>query len=145
MGLKFTPGGLVMTKFRRQKFKIETAKKLLKVATDDFYAAEVLLTAPKARPETILYLIQQGIEKSLKAVLIHRQQAVPLTHDLDVLISELPEELIKNLPPGSGELTQYATIRRYLDGEELLERDDLLEALRVGMIFSNWATQKLSE
>ncbi|MBL7669596.1 MAG: HEPN domain-containing protein [Bdellovibrionaceae bacterium] len=134
-----------MTKFRRQKFKVETAKKLLKVAKDDLYAAEVLLTAPKARPETVLYLVQQGIEKSLKAVLIHRQQSVPLTHDIDVLISELPEILINNLPPGAGELTQYATIRRYIDGEELLEKSDLLEAHAVGVIFTTWANNEISK
>ena len=71
-------------KFKKQKFKTETAQKMLKVARDDIYAAEILATAPKSRPETILYHVQQSIEKSIKAVTIHRNQAVFLTHDEDV-------------------------------------------------------------
>jgi len=42
-----------MTKYKKQKFKPETALKLLKVARDDIYAAEVLASAPNARPETV--------------------------------------------------------------------------------------------
>lgn len=132
-----------MTKFRKQKFKIETAKKIIKVAQDDLYAAEILSTAPKSRPETILYHVQQSVEKSLKAVLIHREQAVLLTHDIDVLMSELPEELTRGLPAGVGELTQYATIRRYLDGDELIEKADLVEAIKVAQVFVTWAVKTL--
>jgi HEPN domain-containing protein len=132
-----------MIKFKKQKFKPETATKLLKVAQDDLYAAEILATAPKGRPETILYHVQQCIEKSLKAVSIHRGDAITLTHDIDVLIAELPEELTKNLPAGVGELTQYATIRRYLDGEELIEMSDLREAIKVARIFVEWAMKNI--
>jgi HEPN domain-containing protein len=132
-----------MVKVRKQKFKLETAQKLLKVAQDDLYAAEILSTAPKARPETILYHVQQSIEKSLKAVQIHRGEAVLLTHDIDLLMAELPSSFIDKLPQGVGELTQYATIRRYLDGEEVLEKEDLLEAIEVGRIFVKWAAERI--
>lgn len=46
----------------------------------------------------------------------------------------------QNLPSGVGELTQYATIRRYIDGEELIEPKDILEALKVAQFFLDWAT-----
>lgn len=133
-----------MTKFRKQKFKKETSLKLFKVANDDLYAAEVLFSAPKYRAETVLYHVQQAIEKSLKAVLISYELAVPLTHDLDVLTSELPQEIVGSLPTNIGELTQYATIRRYLDGEELLESQDIIAALSVGRQVLVWAQSVLS-
>lgn len=129
-----------MTKIRRQKFKKETSHKLLKVANDDFYSASILSTAPKFRPETVLYHVQQSIEKAIKSVLIYKELSVLLTRDLDVLIAELPDDVSKNLPSGVGELTQYATIRRYLDGEELIEADDIRESLSVAEVFLNWAS-----
>jgi HEPN domain-containing protein len=128
-----------VTKHRKQKFKIETAGKLLRVAKDDLYVAEILITAPKCRPETVLYHAQQSVEKAIKAVTIHFGQSVVLTHDLDLLISELPGDLTIALPSEVGELTQYATIRRYLDGDELIEIKDLQAAIDVGRIFIKWA------
>jgi HEPN domain-containing protein len=133
-----------MTKFKQQKFKPETAFKLIKVASDDLYASEILASAPNCRPETVLYHVQQSIEKSVKAILIYREQVVFLTHDIDVLLSLLPTEITSNLPPGAGELTQYATIRRYLDGDELIEKEDILQAIGVAKIFINWAQGLMS-
>lgn len=129
-----------MTKIRSQKFKKETAPKLLKIAKDDLYTAEILSTAPKYRPETVLYHIQQSIEKSIKAVLIFCEQAVLLTHDIDVLMAELRPDLKSNLPTGVGELTQYATIRRYTDGDELIDSNDIQEAVKIARFFTKWAT-----
>lgn len=116
---------------------------MLKVARDDIYAAEILSTAPRSRPETILYHVQQSIEKSIKAVTIHRHQAVYLTHDIDVLLSDLPDELTAGLPAGVGELTQYATIRRYLDGDELIESSDIIEAIKLAHVFIDWAATNI--
>ena len=132
-----------MTKFRKQKFKKETSGKLFKVAGDDLYAAEVLFSAPKFRPETVLYLFQQSIEKCIKAVLISRESAVPLSHDIDVLLAELPDDLTSALPEGLGALTQYATIRRYLDGEELIEMEDIRATLAASKIVLTWAEKLL--
>lgn len=137
--LKYTRNGIYMTKFRTQKYKKETSHKLYKVAQDDLYAAEILFTAPKYRPETVLYHVQQAIEKSAKSVLIFREIAVPLSHDIDLLLSELPNNLTTTLPPSLGELTQYATIRRYLDGEELIEPKDIQAAIAAAKIVLAWA------
>ncbi|HPI40167.1 MAG TPA: HEPN domain-containing protein [Pseudobdellovibrionaceae bacterium] len=124
-----------MTKFRYQKYKKETSFKIFKVAIDDLYSAEFLFTAPKYRPETILYLAQQSIEKAIKAFLIYNEKSVPLTHDLDILINELPEEISKVLPLGIGSLTQYATIQRYLDGDEIITPNDIQESIAVAKKF----------
>ena len=130
-------------KAKKLKFKIETARTMLKDARDDIYAAEVLATAPHSRPETIMYHVQQCIEKSIKAFTIHCNQAVFLTHDIDVLLSDLAEQEIAMLPHGVGELTQYATVRRYLDGDELIEKSDLLNAIKTGHVFIEWAALKI--
>lgn len=124
-----------MTKFRYQKYKKETSLKIFKVAKDDLYSAEFLFTAPKHRPETVLYLIQQSIEKAIKALIIFKEKPVPLTHDLDLLSSELPEEVSKTLPLGIGSLTQYATVQRYLDGDEVITPQDIQEAISVAKKF----------
>jgi hypothetical protein len=42
-----------MTKYKSQKFKKETALKLFKVSQDDLYAAQILFSAPRCRPETV--------------------------------------------------------------------------------------------
>lgn len=124
---------------RTQKFKKDSSYRLIKIAKDDLYAASILATAPLARPETITYHIQQSVEKSLKSVLIFKGIAVPLTHDLEYLLSFLDENLTKGLPTGVGELTQFATIRRYVDGDELIEPSDIARLLEVGKLFNDWA------
>lgn len=81
--------------------------------------------------------------KKWMCVQIHRGEAVLLTHNIDLLMSELPSSLTDGLPQGVGVLTKYATIRRHLDGEELIEQEDLSEALKIGRIFIEWATHKI--
>lgn len=120
-----------MTKFRYQKYKKDSASKLLLVAKNDLYAADFLLSAPMFRPETVLYHVQQAIEKSLKSLLISLEKPVPLVHDLDVIVANFSEEIQKELPQNLGELTQYATIRRYVDGDELIEKKDILEIIKI--------------
>jgi len=74
-------------------FKKEYAQHLFKIAQGDLDSAAALMAAKTlGRPENILYMIQQSVEKSLKAVLIHKQIAFPLVHDLGILIALLRVE-----------------------------------------------------
>lgn len=111
----------MVNKPRFQKFKKQTSLKLYKIAQDDFYSAKVLFSAPQHRPETVIYHVQQCVEKCIKSVIVFLEKPVPLTHDLDFLIQQLPSGLTKDLPQGVGELSQFATIKRYLNGDELIE------------------------
>lgn len=79
----------------------------------------------------MLYHVQQAIEKSLKSLLISLEKPVPLVHDLDVIVANFSEEIQKELQQNLGELTQYATIRRYVDGDELIEKKDILEIIKI--------------
>lgn len=128
----------MVNKPRFQKFKKETAFKLYKVAQDDLYSARILYSAPQHRPETVIYHAQQCIEKCLKAAIIYFELPVPLTHDLDLLTEQLNPAITTNLPKGIGELTQYATVKRYLDGDELIEKKDIEAAFNTAEIFLNW-------
>ena len=72
--------------------------------------------------------MQQAVEKSLKAVLIFEEKAVPLTHSLELLVSELAESDQKKFPEAINELTLFATVKRYTEGDEIIEKKDI-EAL----------------
>ena len=133
----------MVNKPKYQKFKKESAFKQMRIAENDLYAAEVLLTAPKCRPELILYQVQQAIEKSLKAVLIFEEKAVPLTHSLELLISELSESDQKNFPEAISELTLFATIKRYSEGDEIIEIKDIEAAIQLGHFVCRWAESRL--
>jgi hypothetical protein len=84
-------------------FKPEYSKTLLSIAIGDLSTAKTLLSAnDPGRVENILYMIQQSVEKSLKAVLVYKQIAFPLVHDLGILIALLPAD---EYPPGGFDWT----------------------------------------
>ena len=116
-------------------FKTEYATELLGIADNDLVAARALRTASGVRPETTLLMVQQSIEKSLKALLCHRGQAVPQTHDLDVLIDRigqagiaLPALLVDS---DFGDLSNFATLRRYEEGRGIIGPEELEAALEL--------------
>lgn len=132
-----------VNRLKYQKFKKESCHKLLRIAENDLYAAEFLLNAPKCRPELIIYQVQQSVEKSLKAVLISEEKSIPLTHDIDILISHLHENDQKQFPDGIGELTLFATIKRYTEGDELIEIKDAEASVQLGQFVISWAKNKI--
>lgn len=95
---------------------------LPRIADNDLYAAEFLLNAEKVRPELIIFQAQQTVENSIKAVLVFDEQPVPLTHDIDILISHLKQDDQDGLPEGASELTRFATVKRYTEGDEDFEK-----------------------
>ncbi len=50
------------------------------------------------RNENYFYLVQQVLEKLMKAVLVHQQLPVPLVHDLGILLAKIP----RNIEPPFG-------------------------------------------
>jgi HEPN domain-containing protein len=77
-------------------FKKEYATELLRIAEEDLETARVLAKAKIKRKENTFFHAEQAIEKSLKAVLCHLQIAVPLTHELSIILDRLPK---KETPP----------------------------------------------
>lgn len=120
-------------------FKKEYAQHLFKIAYGDLDSAEALMTTKSlGRPENILYMIQQSVEKSLKAVLIHKQLSFPLVHDLGILIALLPKE---DYPPGGfdwTELNPYASIRRYEEGALPISEKEIKAAFDAAKLVHQW-------
>lgn len=128
-----------------KKYKKEYSHSLWRIAEGDLESAKVLSQSTLGRPENVIYLIQQSIEKCLKAVQCFKTQEILHTHDLGTLIQLLPEG---EQPPEAhrlGSLTQYATIRRYEEGFEELNQNDLELTLEIGTKILKWSKEILSK
>lgn len=124
-----------------KKYKKEYSFSLWRIAEGDLESAKLLAQSTKGRPENIIYLVQQSVEKCLKAVQCFKTQEILHTHDLTSLIQMLPES---EQPPEAhrlGSLTQYATIRRYEEGFEELTKNDLDLTLEVGSKVLEWSKE----
>jgi len=126
-------------------FKQEYAHELLAIANNDLAAAKTLITNPAIRPETVLFQIEQSIEKALKAVICYKKKPVPLTHDILSILGSFSED---NLPPGGyalHDLTPFATIRRYVEGIEIISREDIDHAIGIAEQVLAWAHDIISK
>ena len=124
---------------KAKKYDPKYAKELIKIAKGDLGSAKDLQSGKQGRPENVLYLTQQSIEKCLKAVLCILEKPVLHTHDLEALINLLPKN---TLPQDWNELlslTEYATVRRYEEGYEILTDEDLRNAIQLGERIIKWA------
>ncbi len=130
-----------MTKVRR--FKKAYASELLQIARGDLDSARVLEQAKSGRRENILFLAEQCIEKSLKAALCHLEIPVPLVHDLDLILDRFPKE---NQVPGSdnmGDLSQFASIRRYEEGRAELGAKEIKAVIKLAAETQSWVERLL--
>jgi len=118
-----------MTKER--KFQKTYAEKLLRIAHSDLDAAKVLFSNGFERKETILFQVEQSIEKSLKAFLIAKNLPVPLTHDLNLILDRFPPDHKIPHTDEIEDLIQFATIRRYEDGEAILTDEEVEQCIKV--------------
>ncbi len=134
-----------MTKnFKKQLFLKEYAQELLKIAKGDFESALELSQAKSGRPENIVFMAQQTVEKSIKAVLVHLQIAFPMVHDLGILIALLPDDKIPPEGFALTELNPFASIRRYEEGRLPLTTEEILVSLDAAKKIIQWATAALA-
>jgi len=84
---------------------------------------------------------QQAAEKSIKAVLVHRQIDFPKTHNIRALLelldptgSEIPKEIWQGI-----DLTNYAVETRYPGPAELVTRNEYREAVVLARKVVKWA------
>lgn len=120
------------------------ASELLRLSEADLHTAVSLRAVSGVRIENAVYHVQQSIEKILKAVLVQAGLPVPLVHDLGILVSKVPE---KFAPPYGYELqrlTDFATIRRYEEGDFTMEPEELDQALKVGTDMLSWGRALLN-
>ncbi len=129
-------------KQQERRFDPKYADTLLEIAEGDFRTAEFTAEGVrdgKVRIENVFFLYQQAMEKALKAALCRLEIAVPLVHDLGVLLAKLPEV---NQPDVGYEITQFnefAGVRRYEEGAIIYEPEDLTDAHRLTEQVISWA------
>lgn len=129
---------------KKRLYKKEYAKELLKIAAGDFDSAVALSIATSGRPENVIFLVQQSVEKHIKAVLVHLQIGFPVVHDLGILVALLPDD--KMPPEGFGltELNPFATVRRYEEGQIPLTTEEIETALTTARKVADWAEANTS-
>jgi HEPN domain-containing protein len=134
-----------LTPSKNVLFSKDYAKQLLSIAEGDLKSASALIRAKdKGRPENSLYLVQQAVEKAIKSVLISKQIAFPLVHDLGILIAFLPES---DYPPGGFDwtaLNPFATVRRYEQGAIPITDEEVLTSYQSAKLVLKWAEEHLT-
>lgn len=129
---------------QKQLFPKEYAKELLRIAQGDLDSAVGLSQLTTGRPENIVFLAQQSVEKFIKAVLVHLEIAFPLLHDLGVLVALLPDDKM----PAEGfelmELNPFASVRRYHEGDIPLRKEEIEASLKVAQNIAIWAKANTS-
>ena len=126
-------------KDQEKLFHKEYASELIRIAESDLESANVLKSSAKGRAENVCFHAQQAMEKALKAALCALGRKVPLVHDLGALIAKLPDD---DTRPFGYELivyNDYAAIRRYEEGAEILTEKELKQALDQAKAVLEWA------
>lgn len=105
------------------------AHELMSVGEADLDSACDLLRAGTRRKENVYFLAQQALEKALKAVLCWHGQPVPFIPDISALVTLVGA--IKEPPFGYdlNDLTEFAALRRYLEGFEEHSTEEVQEVL----------------
>jgi HEPN domain-containing protein len=128
-----------------RRYRPEYSKELIAIASGDLQSAKVLAQSNQGRPENVCYLAQQSCEKALKAVACATGKDIVHTHDLIALVAVLdakdrPEE-VSGLPV----LSEFALVRRYEQGIEVLTPEDLQKIVAVADELVNWAENFLQD
>lgn len=113
----------------------------LRRARSDLSLASVTL------PRDVLYNelcfhAQQAVEKSIKAVLVHYGIEFRKVHDIDYLMTMLPQEV--SVPPDAEEivgLTSYAVMFRYPGDYEDVTEEEYHWAIQAARMVYDWAEQ----
>ncbi len=130
---------------KQAKFSREYAFELLVIAKQDLESAEFLAQHPGARVENIFLLAQQSLEKALKAVICWEDQPIPFLHDIGVLVAKI--EALGKVPPFGFDLnglSEFATIRRYLEGKETWSTDEIRGVLSEVMKAYQWCYSEVN-
>ena len=112
---------------------IAVVRQWIEKAENDLKNAEHVLTLGEDGPtDTVCFHAQQLVEKYLKALLAWEQIDFPKTHDIEKLISLLPETLRPELLKAEQNLlTAYATVIRYPGFDEPITLADARAAVEL--------------
>jgi HEPN domain-containing protein/predicted nucleotidyltransferase len=105
---------------------VNTAGQWLKRATEDLQMAELAL--PQGLYDPACFHVQQCVEKSIKAALIHQGTVPPRTHSIANLLQLLPTEFLADLRSQLDELDSFYMLTRYPDAMLPTEITEITEA-----------------
>lgn len=96
-------------------------------------------------PEDLCFQAQQASEKALKALLLQRGVRFPRTHSLAVLISllEQADEPVPAHIRDATRLTDYAVEARYPGLDEVIDREEYLEAIALAEAVIHWVEERI--
>ncbi len=117
---------------------VEDAKEWLEFARKDIRRA--YNNASLEDYSLAVYLLQQAVEKSLKAVIILHGKTPPRTHNIRTLIGTIEE--FKDFPEDledAANLTRYAFETRYPDEYISVEEKEYEEAYDLALKVYEWA------
>lgn len=128
---------------KEKLFKKEYAFELQRIAHGDLESAEGMKESGRGRAENVCYMAQQSIEKSLKALLCYLGQPIPFTHSIELLIDRMPKDARPQEVDLLIELTDFAMVRRYNEGSEILTAEDLEATLEAAKRLLKWVDGSL--
>lgn len=118
----------------------------LRRARSNLARARADRSLPDVLYEDLCFDAQQTVEKSLKALLVHRRIAFPKTHAIADLLTlaqkdgiEIPEEILQ-----ASELTEYAVEARYPGLFEDVTQEDYAQALGLAERVLAWVEALIS-
>ena len=110
----------------------------LKFAIEDLKAAQSFTSKEELMPRHACWLAQQATEKALKSVLVFEQIKIPKTHDLEFLLTLIPEKWnLNKLNCNLESLTEWAVESRYPGDWDEATEDDAVSALQNAEIIVN--------
>jgi HEPN domain-containing protein len=110
---------------KEQLFAKKYARELLSIADGDLQAARILANNNVGRVENVFLLAQQALEKSLKSVICWLEMPVPFIHDIGALVATIRPYAEPPFGYDLNSLSEYATIRRYLEGHDTFTKEEL--------------------
>ena len=125
---------------------MENSEKWLKKAKTDLKIATTCEKDDEDDYLVSMYHLQQVVEKSMKAVLVHYGQDVPRTHNLSSLRAA-SEPFVESFPTGVEEamnLTWFEANGRYpLDSDDNIYPEEFEEYVNISTRFYEWAASIL--
>jgi len=116
---------------------------LLRIAQGDLDSAKLLAgNIGVGRKENICYTAQQSIEKALKATICWLGMPIPMSHSIELILDRLPKDF---QPPRAElliELTDFATVKRYNEGNDVITDEDIRAILMAAKEVLDWAVLK---
>jgi len=110
----------------------------LKFAIEDLKAAKSFLSKEELMPRHACWLAQQAAGKVLKSVLVFEQIKIPKTHDLEYLLTLIPEKWnLHKLNSNLESLTEWAVEARYPGDWDEASEEDAIFAVKNAEIIVN--------